>query len=103
MAKRKTYSPEFKAKVVLELIEGDDSLSVVASRYDINPTMLSGWRRQLLDNASVVFASEKEERARQAAAEKHEQEVDNLHRIIGQVTVERDYLQRRVQEIISRG
>lgn len=56
MARRKKYTPEFKAKVVMELIEGDDSLSAVASRRGISPSMLSDWRRQLVDNASAVFS-----------------------------------------------
>lgn len=98
MAKRKSYSPEFKAKVVMELIEGDDTLSAVASRHQISPSMLSDWRRQLLDNAKVVFSREQDIKEQRKLEEKHEQEVDNLNRLIGQLTVERDYLQRRVKE-----
>ena len=92
--KRKRYSAEFKAKAVCELLEGNATLSEVASKYDVNPTMLSGWRKQLLTNASEVFNAEKDQKTRQEAAEKHESEVDNLNRIIGSLTVERDYLQR---------
>lgn len=46
MARRKKYTPEFKAKVVIELLEGDDSLSAVAGRYQISPGLLSDWRKQ---------------------------------------------------------
>lgn len=60
MAKRNSFTPEFKAKVVMELIEGDDSLSAVASRHKISPSMLSDWRKQLVDNASVVFSREQD-------------------------------------------
>lgn len=98
MAKRNSYTPEFKAKVVMELIEGDDSLSAVASRHSISPSMLSDWRRQLVDNASVVFSREQDIREQKRPEEKHGQEVDNLHRLVGKLTVERDYLQQRVKE-----
>lgn len=98
MAKRNSYTPEFKAKVVMELLEGDDSLSAVASRHKISPSMLSDWRRQLVDNASTVFSREQDIREQRRLEEKHGQEVDNLHRLVGKLTVERDYLQQRVED-----
>ena len=102
MARRKKYTPEFKAKVVIELLEGDDSLSAVAGRYQINPGLLSDWRKQLTDNAASVFSMEKDARDRRELAEEHEREVDNLNRIIGELTVERDYLQRSVRDVLGR-
>ena len=54
MTKKKNHLPEFKAKVVRELVEGGDSASVVASRYGLHAGMVSGWRKQPFDNASVV-------------------------------------------------
>ena len=101
MAKQKKYSPEFKAKVVLELLESGEKIGVVSSRYGLNPTMVSGWRRQLLDGAAGVFSDRSEKSVREAA-EKHEKEVENLRRIIGRLTVERDYLQQRFGEAAGR-
>lgn len=101
MAKPKKHSPEFKAKVVLELLESGERVGVVSARYGLNPTMVSGWRRQLLDGAADVFSASAEKSLKEAR-EKHEEEVENLHRIIGQLTVERDYLQRRYREIAGR-
>lgn len=98
MTKRKNYSPEFKAKIVRELVEGDDSVSVVASRHHLSANMISGWRKQLFDNASVIFSQDQQIRQAQADREEHRKEVDNLNRIIGQLTVERDYLQRSLGE-----
>lgn len=100
--KRKRHSAELKARAVRELLEGNATLSQVASKYGINPTMLSGWRRQLLENASEVFNCEKAIKGRREADEKHESEVGNLNRMIGALTVERDYLQRSVREACGR-
>lgn len=98
MAKKKTYTSEFKAKVVRELIEGDDSVGVVASKYQLNATMLSGWRKHALDNMDLLFSQDKQVSEQHKLEEKHNEEVDNLNRIIGKLTVERDYLQQRVIE-----
>ena len=100
--KHTNYSAEFKAKVVLELIEGENPIGIVASKYDLNPTMLARWRRQFLENASMVFSSQSDEHKHLKEEEEHVKEVDNLNRIIGELTVERDYLQKRVRTIIGR-
>ena len=88
----KAYPPEFKSKCVRELLDGGETLSQVASRNGIAPSVLSKWKSQVLENMDAVFGAEAERR-REAEAEKaRQEEVDNLNRIIGQLTVERDYL-----------
>lgn len=94
MTKKKNYSPEFKARIVRELVEGDDSVGVVAAKYHLNANMISGWRKQLFDNAELIYAQDQEIRKAREREDEHQEEVDNLNRIIGQLTVERDYLQR---------
>lgn len=94
MTKKKNYSPEFKARIVRELVEGDDSVGVVAAKYHLNANMISGWRKQLFDNAELIYAQDQEIRKAREREDEHREEVDNLNRIIGQLTVERDYLQR---------
>ena len=101
MSRQKKHSPEFKAKVVIELLESGERVGVVAAKYGLNPTMVSGWRRQLLDGAAGVFGDGSEKNLKEAQ-EKHEEEVENLHRIIGRLTVERDYLQQRYRDITGR-
>ena len=102
MAKKKAYTPEFKASVVRELVEGDDSIGIVAARHDLNANMLSGWRKQLFDNAELVYSQDKQIKESKQIEENHGKEVDNLNRIIGQLTVERDYLQRRLGTELDR-
>ena len=53
--KRKTYSADFKAKLVLELLEGDKTLNEVASKYEVLPKSLLDWKKQFLSNASLAF------------------------------------------------
>ena len=53
--KRKTYSADFKAKLVLELLEGDKTLNEVASKYEVLPKSLLDWKKQFLANASLAF------------------------------------------------
>ncbi len=53
--KRKTYSADFKSKLVLEVLEGEKTLNEVASKYEILPKNLQNWKKQFLENMSLAF------------------------------------------------
>jgi len=86
-SKRKRYSAEFKAKVALEAIKGEQTLSELSSRYGVHPNMIANWKRQATSNMAELFSSKT---ARSRAAE--EKRIKDLHEKIGQLTVERDFL-----------
>ncbi|SMX45262.1 transposase [Octadecabacter ascidiaceicola] len=52
MPKRKQHHPEFKAKVALEALKGEETVSELASRFGVHPTMIHQWKRALLEDAS---------------------------------------------------
>jgi transposase-like protein len=54
MSKRKQHHPEFKAKVALEALKGEETVSELASRFGIHPTMIHQWKRALLEGASGI-------------------------------------------------
>ena len=97
----KAYPPDFKSKCVRELLDGDETLSQVASRNGIAPSLLAKWKSQVLENMDAGFGAEAERRREAEAERARQEEVDNLNRIIGQLTVERDYLQREVRKAVG--
>jgi transposase-like protein len=56
-AKRKHHSAAFKAQVALAAIKGDKTVNELAAQYEIHPTLIHGWKKQLLSGAETVFAS----------------------------------------------
>jgi transposase-like protein len=88
--KRRQYSSEFKAKVALAALKGEQTTSEIAARFEIHPSMVSQWKRELLDNATGVFESKSSGKT----AQKTQEEIDTLYREIGKLTVERDFLSR---------
>jgi transposase-like protein len=89
---KKQYSPEFKAKVALEAIRGEKTVPELASQYQIHPTVINGWKRKLLEEASQVFDGESKG---QKVKEDVQTQIDELYRQIGQLKVERDFLANR--------
>ena len=96
---RRKYDPKFKMRVALEVYKGEKTLSQVASENGIAPSLAAEWRDQLLDEgATDVFGKTKQERERKAREEAAAKKHDELLRTIGQLTVERDFLQRFCDE-----
>ena len=88
--KRKKHSAEFKAKVALAAIQNEETSALLASRFGVHPTMVSNWKRQLLDGAPDLF--DKTHTSRKQA----EAQSDELYRQIGQLKVENDFLARKL-------
>jgi len=88
--KRIKYSPEFKAKVALAALKNDETLPELAARFGVHPTMISTWRRTLLEGASQIF-----DKGHKLQKET-EAQVDVLYRQIGRLQVERDFLSKKL-------
>lgn len=88
--KRKQYSPEFKAKVALAAIKNEETVAQLAARYEVHPTVINTWKRNLLDGAADLFVNGKKKNNQTEA------KVDELYRHIGKLKVERDFLSRKL-------
>ena len=86
--KRKQHSAEFKARVAMAALSGEKTLAELSSEFCIHPTMISTWKQELMKRARELFA-----RGNKAPTVEDAQKViDDLHRKIGQLQVERDFL-----------
>ncbi len=92
MSKRKQHAPEFKPKVALEGLKGEETAAELAGRYRVHPTMIHQWKRALLEGASGVF-----ERGGRKKPEINEERVKELHAKIGELAVANDFLSRKLE------
>jgi transposase-like protein len=93
MEKRNRYTSEFKAKVVLELLREEGTLNQIAGKYELNPQMLSQWKREFLEHAADVFEHKKSQEAKlkKELAEKEE----CYQKIVGQMSYEISWLKKK--------
>ncbi len=91
MSKRKQHAAEFKAKVALEALKGEETAAELASRFRVHPTIIHQWKRALLEGASGVF-----ERGGRKNADIDEEQVKALHAKIGELAVANDFLARKL-------
>jgi len=89
--KRRNFSAEFKAKVVLELLNGDKTINEVASKYEILPKSLQQWKKQFLENAILAFDKSAVVQEYKEEIESLKKEKDAIAKKLGEVIVERDW------------
>lgn len=90
---RTSYPPEFKTKLVLEVLQGEKELNEIASEHNINPNMLRNWKKEFLKNASRAFDENCQAREAGRKEDSLKKENERMLKIIGQITLERDFLQ----------
>ena len=57
---RRSFSAKFKSDLVIELLKGEKDLNTLAAENNIQPNLLRNWKKEFLNNASLVFDDKRE-------------------------------------------
>ena len=90
---RKRYEASFKARVALAALKDDKTLSELASEFSVHGNLISQWQRRLLSHVPRVFEEPEDD-----ALQDHQAVVEELHRQIGQLHVELDWLKKKAAQ-----
>lgn len=88
---KKQYSPEFKLKVVLEILKGEKTATQLAGEFGVHPMVLSDWKKQFLENGSLIFTKP---RKTKGSIETREQ--SELFEQIGRLKMENEWLKKKL-------
>ena len=91
--KRRRFTPEFKAELVLEVLSGGSSQAEVCRRHNLNENQLSQWKRHLFENASALFETTDK---RSSADEKR---IAHLEQLVGRMAVALDIQKKLLTEL----
>lgn len=83
---RRNHSPAFKAKVALEALKGEKTINEIAAQCQVHPNQVTQGRKHLIDAAVSVFGNKREQ--------ENIKDREALLAKIGELTVERDFLER---------
>ena len=87
MAKRRTFTAAFKARVAKEALRGDRTVQQIAAKHGVHPNQVSQWKRKASDRLVELF-----ERGTKSGQDEREAEIRKLHEKIGQLVIERDFI-----------
>lgn len=88
--KRKKFTSAFKAKLAIEALKGHQTVNQLASEFDVHPSQVNLWKKQLLEESSDIFS-----RGRKQQADNAEEEREKLYSQIGRLKVEVDWLKKK--------
>ena len=88
--KRKSFTSEFKAKVAIAALKGQQTTNEIAQEFGVHPTQVNTWKKQLLESSSDVFGKGKQKREADFESER-----ESLYGQIGRLKVEVDWLKKK--------
>lgn len=88
--KRRQHSDQFKFKVALEAAKELKTINEIASEHNLHPNLVSGWKKQLLEEGATVFGSHTARQEREQATREAE-----LYEQIGRLKMELEWLEKK--------
>ena len=94
MSKRRTFTPEFKAQVVLEELTGIKDKADICREYQLRPQVFSRWREEFLERAPEIFAT-------QPSRGDEQERIAELERMLGRLTMEVEVAKKASNILVS--
>ena len=85
---RKSHSAKFKAQVALSAIREDSTIAELSSKFGVHASVINRWKKEALSGLERAFSSKEK-----AIKDDYDSVVKNLHTKIGELTVEKDFLE----------
>lgn len=95
--KRRTWTPEEKAAIVLEILREENTLAEISKKYDVSQQLLSRWKTEFIANMSAIFNKKNEDVDK--LKQEHEDEKELLVKKIGELTLDVDWLKKKQIQI----
>jgi len=96
--KFKAYTPEFKAKVIREMMKGDQTQAEIASKYGISVKTLQLWYSQFQNGIETIFAQGKLEKSHKEVLKEKENQLNEAYREIGSLTTQINWVKKKCDQ-----
>lgn len=90
--KRRKFTSSFKKKIAIEALKENRTINEIAAANELHPVQVSKWKKEAIDNLESVFEGNQDKKPTQDFQKRE----DDLHRKIGQLTVELDWVKKKL-------
>lgn len=91
--KRKSYTPEFKSQIVLEILKEEKTMSQIASENEIHINQLHKWKAQFLQEMPQIFKKQNKDQEKMKAD--YEEQLENLYAEVGKLTTQLSWIKKK--------
>jgi transposase len=88
---RKSFSPEFMAKVALAAIREEATIAELSSRYEVHKTQIGVWRKRAQEGLIDIFRGKHDK-----SLKEKDRFIEELYSQIGQLRVENEWLKKKL-------
>ena len=89
---RKQYNPDFKARVTMEALKGEETIAELAIRFEVHPTQINKWKRELVAGTANIFGADPNRKIKDEKGL-----INQLYQQIVQLKVEKDFLEKGLE------
>ncbi|WP_317854372.1 transposase [Chakrabartyella piscis] len=97
---RRSFTAQFKADLVIELLKGEKDLNTLATENCIQPNLLRNWKKEFLSNASAAFDDTRMEKTNEKLQQERK-EKEAYAKKVGQLTMQVDWLKKKSEEVLG--
>lgn len=90
---RRKFNAKFESDLVIELLKGEKDLNTLATENDIQPNLLRNWKKEFLNNASVVFDDKREDNLKEKLTEERKEKAEYAKKV-GQLAMQVDWIKK---------
>ena len=96
MTPRRTFTAEFKARVVLEMLQEQKSAAQASREYGVKDSVLSRWKQEFIERASLVFEQP-------GGSDERDRRIAELERLVGRQAMELEMAKKASRLLLSTG
>ncbi len=93
---RKQYTAEFKVRVIREHLENQIPIGKLAEQYDLHPNLIYLWKKELFENAAMIFAKEKGTKSEELKIQKLEAKLQDKDSLISELVADNLKMKKKV-------
>jgi transposase len=90
---RRKFTPEEKARIVLEILKEEMSVSQLASEHGIHTNVINRWKSEAVQNLSQLFVDDRKGITKMK--NEYEQKIDELYAEVGKLTTQLSWLKKK--------
>ena len=94
--KRKTFTAEFKTKVVLEVLKDNQTVAELSVKHGVTPKNINNWKTLFLENAEIAMDPSKSVSQYKKDNADLQIKIDQYSKKVGQLTIEKDFLEGKL-------